>query len=74
MDLSVQFESHGIKFNIFWVLENMPTCGARDLILIRNAKVSILNTQCPVLSLMISRSNGEVAVSLLSQTLGRQFM
>jgi hypothetical protein len=44
MDLSVQFESHGIKFNIFWVLENMPTCGARDLILIRNAKVSILNT------------------------------
>jgi hypothetical protein len=74
MDLSVQAERHGIKIAIFGEPGNMPICGARDLILIRNAKVSTFNSQRPMISLTMSRLNGDPAVSLSYHTIRRQFM
>ena len=43
LDHSVDYERHGIKIHIFWLMENMPRCsGAGDAILVRNVKVGPL--------------------------------
>jgi hypothetical protein len=43
MDYSTRYESYGFKVYIFWrEEENMPkVCGAADVVLIRNFKVSL---------------------------------